>query len=83
MCAGACRGQKKSPDPLESEVWIVVSSHMGPWKPNIGSLKKKQMMFTTEPSAQVYVEHLLKVLIKIGRPKPLCAISLGRWARAT
>lgn len=52
----------------------------GSWEPNIDSLPKKQMIFTSQPSIRVHVEHFMKLLINPGRLRPPWAISLGRWA---
>jgi hypothetical protein len=58
LCApcgcSACKGQKRAPDALELE--LHTGSCEGPfrcWEPNLGLLKKQQVLLTAEPSLQL------------------------------
>lgn len=57
LCApcgcSACKGQKRAPDALELE--LHTGSCEGPfrcWEPNLGLLKKQQVLLTAEPYLQ-------------------------------
>jgi hypothetical protein len=41
---GACRDQKRLPDPLELELQMVLSHHMGGWESNLGLLEEPELL---------------------------------------
>lgn len=49
---GACRGQKSTPGPLELELQMTESHHVGAWELNLGLLQEQQVLLTSEPQLQ-------------------------------
>jgi hypothetical protein len=51
MHATSMHGEKVS-GPLEPQLQVVVSYHVGTWNQNLGPLQEQQVLSTTEPSLQ-------------------------------